>query len=236
MTSTTGRTSASHNAATDPGHEQSPARRPRRPRRPRRRLKPALGISAVALAAVGGGGYLWLDATSDVSNTGEAQCTSVTPTGAGAETRSGDRDAVCGIMTLLAEAWSRGDAVAYGALFTKDATYTTFVGSHYEGRDDIVNSHKALLDGFLEDSRLAGTYLGIRFLSADTAVVTGRGDTYTGTDQPAASELSKVQTTTLVREADGQWRIAAFHNTQRQSVMERISFILSPDTRPEAEK
>ncbi|MFD8527647.1 SgcJ/EcaC family oxidoreductase [Streptosporangium canum] len=231
MTSTTtGRISVSRHAADDPGHERSPARRPRR------RLKRALGISAVALAAVGGGGYLWLDATSDVHNLGTAACTSVTPTAAGAETRTGDRDAVCGVMTSLTDTWGRGDAEGYGALFTKDATYTTFVGSHYEGRADIVNSHKALLSGFLEDSKLAGTYLGIRFLSADTVVVTGRGDTYTGTDKPEASELSKLQTTTLVREADGQWRIAAFHNTQRQSVMERISFILSPDTKPKAEK
>ncbi|MFE3557305.1 SgcJ/EcaC family oxidoreductase [Streptomyces sp. NPDC059193] len=224
---TTSQIPGPQNDATDPGLGTAPARRPRR------RLKRAAGISALALAGLGGGGYLWLDATSDVRRVGEATCVGVTPTGASAETRSGDRDAVCGVLESLVDAWDHNDADAYGALFTKDATYTTFVGSHYEGRSDIVNAHQALFDGFLKDSKLADSFLGIRFLSADTAVVTGRGDTYTD-DEPG--ELSKVQTYTLVREADGQWRIAAFHNTQRQSVMERISFILSPDTKPEAEK
>ncbi|MFI8392756.1 hypothetical protein [Streptomyces sp. NPDC085540] len=40
----------------------------------------------------------------------------------------------------------------------------------------------------------------------------------------------------MVREADGQWRIAAFQNTQRQPVMEKISFLLSPGTIPGADK
>jgi uncharacterized protein (TIGR02246 family) len=98
-----------------------------------------------------------------------------------------------------------------------------------------VAGHEALFSGFLKDTKLANSFLDIRFLSADTAVVTGCGDTYTG-DEPAPGRLSKVQTYTLVREADGAWRIAAFHNTKRQPVMERISFLLSPDTRSAAEK
>jgi len=40
----------------------------------------------------------------------------------------------------------------------------------------------------------------------------------------------------VVREADGVWRIASFHNTQRQRVFERLSFLLAPDTRPQAER
>ncbi|WP_228539763.1 SgcJ/EcaC family oxidoreductase [Nocardia sp. XZ_19_385] len=196
----------------------------------RRRLLRVLGIGLLAVVAAVGGGYLWLDATSDVHNTGHAECASVTPTGQAAP---GDREAVCGVLESLIDAWDRNDADAYGAQFTEDATYATYVGSYYEGRADIVNSHKALFAKFLEGSKLANSYLGIRFLSPDAAIVTGRGDDYTG-DAPA--ELSKVQTYTLVRQADGQWRVAAFHNTQRKSVMERFSFILSPDTRPEAEK
>ncbi|WP_460917032.1 SgcJ/EcaC family oxidoreductase [Plantactinospora veratri] len=53
----------------------------------------------------------------------------------------------------------------------------------------------------------------IRFLGPDTAVLTGRGDTYKGR---RPRRLGKVQTYLLVREEDGRWRIAAFHNTKRR--------------------
>lgn len=214
-----------------PSPEDSTRSEPGTPRR-RRRLERTVGIAALALVAATVGGYAWLDATSEIHNTGEAECTDLAVSGA--EQHDG-HDAVCGVLTSLVDAWNANDAEAYGRLFTEDATYTTFVGSHYQGREDIAAGHQALFEGFLKDTRLADSFLDIRFLTADTAVVTGRGDTYTG-DEPAPGKLSKVQTYTLVREADGEWRVAAFHNTKRQPVMERISFLLSPDTRPAAER
>lgn len=146
-----------------------------------------------------------------------------------------DRAAITAVLTDLVAAWEHKDAAAYGRLFTEDATYTTFVGTHYQGREDIVASHDALFKGFLKGTRLADSILDIRLVSADTAVVTSRGDTYTG-KAPAPRKLSKVQTYTLVRTTTGEWRIAAFHNTKRRPVMERISFLFAPETRPAAEK
>ncbi|MFD5147050.1 SgcJ/EcaC family oxidoreductase [Streptomyces sp. NPDC058401] len=206
-----------------------------RPRSRRRTVKRALIGTALALGLTAGGGYLWLDATSEVKVTGSAACTAVdaTAAGTGAGGRTGDRDAVCGVLASLAGAWGAADADAYGALFTPDATYTTYVGTHYQGRGDITEAHRALFGGFVKGTKLADSILGIRFLGPDAAVVTSRGDTYEG-GRPA--ELSKVQTYTLTRESDGQWRIAAFQNTQRQPVMERASFLLSPGTVPGAEK
>ncbi|MET8562612.1 hypothetical protein ABZV75_19155 [Streptomyces flaveolus] len=37
-----------------------------------------------------------------------------------------------------------------------------------------------------------------------------------------------MQTHTLVREADGAWRIAAFHSTRRKPLMEAVSFRFAP--------
>ncbi|MEV0537674.1 SgcJ/EcaC family oxidoreductase [Kitasatospora sp. NPDC050463] len=193
----------------------------------RRTVKRALVATALVLGLTAGGGYLWLSATSDVKVTGSAACTDVTATG------PGDRDAVCGTLSALTSAWGDGDADAYGRLFTQDATYTTYLGTHYQGRQDITEAHRALLGGFLKGTRLADSILGIRFLGPDAALVTSRGDTYTGS---RPDELTKVQTYTLVREDDGGWRIAAFQNTQRQSVMEKGSFLLAPGTVPRAEK
>jgi uncharacterized protein (TIGR02246 family) len=201
------------------------------PPRRRRRIKRTLGVTALTLGLAAGGAYLWLDSTAQVHNIGKTACEQVTPTGAD----TAAHQEICGVLSVMTDTWNRGDADAYGAIFTDDATYTTFVGTHYQGRRDITEAHRTLFSGFLKGTKLSDSFLGIRFYGPGTAVVTSRGDTYDG-EPKEPGELSKIQTYTLVRQHDGTWRIAAFHNTQRQSAMERISFLFSPGTKPEAEK
>ncbi|WP_344006558.1 SgcJ/EcaC family oxidoreductase, partial [Isoptericola halotolerans] len=134
----------------------------------------------------------------------------------------------------LEASWAAHDAEAYGAAFTADATYTTFAGTHYVGRQDIVDSHAALFEDVLEGTRLDSSYLALRFLTHDVAVLTVRGDTYEG-DTPGTP--TKVQTYTLVRaDGDGSWSVAAFQNTQRKALMERVQFLWMPGTVPAAER
>ncbi|TJZ56772.1 SgcJ/EcaC family oxidoreductase [Streptomyces piniterrae] len=144
-----------------------------------------------------------------------------------------DTDAVTSVLNELVAAWERHDADAYGELFTEDATYITYVGTLYQGRRDIVDSHRTLFTSFLKGTRLADEVLDIRFYGPDTAIATGRGDTYKG---KRPHKLTKIQTYTLVRQADGKWRIAAFHNTKRKPLMESISNRLAPGLIPAAEK
>ncbi|MBY8844409.1 SgcJ/EcaC family oxidoreductase [Streptomyces sp. SP2-10] len=142
-----------------------------------------------------------------------------------------DTAAVTAVLDALVAAWNHHDADAYGRLFTEDATYATYVGTLYQGRGDITESHRVLFTGFLKDTRLADEVVGIRFLGPDTAVVSGRGDTYR---KKRPRRLGKVQTYTLIRQGDGMWRIAAFHNTRRRPLMEAISFRLAPGLVPAA--
>ena len=144
-----------------------------------------------------------------------------------------DEHEVSAVIAALVEAWRRHDADAYGELFTADATYTTFLGTYYRGRRDIVESHRTLFSTFLKGTRLADEIVDIRFYGPDTAVVTGRGDTYKG-KQP--KKLGKAQTYTVVRGADGRWRIAAFHNTKARRLMEGISFKVAPGLVPAARR
>ncbi|MGI5447413.1 SgcJ/EcaC family oxidoreductase [Streptomyces sp. CA-243310] len=141
--------------------------------------------------------------------------------------------AVREVLARLVAAWDRHDAEAYGALFTEDASYTTYIGTLYRGRRDIVESHRTLFAGFLKGTRLADEMFDIRFHGSATAVVTGRGDTYKG---KRPRKPGKVQTYTVVLEADGQWRIAAFHNTRRKPLMEAVSYRLAPGLVPAAER
>ncbi|MFD0361960.1 SgcJ/EcaC family oxidoreductase [Nocardia sp. GCM10030253] len=138
------------------------------------------------------------------------------------------------VIAELTGAWGRGDADAYGAVFTEDATYTSFLGTYYRGRGDIVTSHRALFGGVLKGTELADDVLDIRFYGPDTAVVNSRGDTYKGRPK-RAHELSKTQTYTLVRR-DGRWLIAAFQNTKRKKLLERFTYLFTPEARPAAER
>ncbi|MCZ4121996.1 SgcJ/EcaC family oxidoreductase [Streptomyces sp. H39-S7] len=148
--------------------------------------------------------------------------------------RTADLQAITALFEGMNAAWGRGDADAYGEHFTSDATYTTYVGTLYQGRTDIVESHRALLATFLKGTRLAAETTDIRFLSPDTAVVLSRGDVSKGDKPPR--KLRKVQTSTVVRDADGRWRVAAFHNTKRHPVMEAVSFTFAPATKPLAHR
>lgn len=210
-------------AKTEPAAPTAPAKNRRRT------VAKVVGATVLGLGIAAAGGYVWLDQTSDVHNTGVAECTSVRADGGSAE----DLRAVCATIGEMTAAWDRNDADAYGATFTENATYTTFVGTYYSGRRDLTEAHRALFSGFLKGSKLADSFLGVRFYGDDVAIVTSRGDRYDG-DRP--KDLSKTQTYTLVREADGKWRIASFHNTKRQSVFERVSFLFDPATKPELER
>ncbi|MEV5835844.1 SgcJ/EcaC family oxidoreductase [Nocardia sp. NPDC052112] len=147
---------------------------------------------------------------------------------------SNDHREIQAVLADLVDAWGRGDADAYGSVFTEDATYTSFLGTLYRGRADIVASHRALFGSVLKSTRLADDIVDIRFYGPDTAVVNSHGDTYKGKPK-SLDQLAKTQTYTLVRR-DGRWLIAAFQNTKRNKLMARITYLSTPAARPAVER
>lgn len=209
----------------------SESQEPKRPQR--RRLWGILASVGGAAAALVGAGYLWLMSDASVQAVGVSDCYEVpTESMMNPSDESQARTGVCEAIGQLATAWDEQDAEAYGAVFTENATYTTFAGTYYDGRDDIIRSHAALYDGPLSGTRLTDRHLGLRFLTDDIAVLTTRGDTYEG-EEP--DELTKVQTYTLVQDGN-EWKVAAFQNTQRKELMEQIQFLWMPETKPDTER
>lgn len=140
-----------------------------------------------------------------------------------------DEAGVRALFAELAEAWNRGDGAAYGECFTDDATYVAWVGTIYRGGRDIGRSHQVLFDTFLKGTKLTTEGdVDVRFYGEDTAVLTARGDV-----GKKPSKGAKVQTFTLVRQG-GAWKIAAFQNTKRHTLLEQISFRFQPGIRPAA--
>ncbi|MFI6391340.1 SgcJ/EcaC family oxidoreductase [Nonomuraea sp. NPDC050547] len=126
------------------------------------------------------------------------------------------------------DAWNRGDGAAYGACFTADATDVTFVGTVYHGGTEIGRAHQVLFDSFLKGTRLNVEIVETRTYGDDVAVVVTRGEV--GRGRP--KKLGKLATYTLVREGDGEWRIAAVQKTRRKPLMEAVSFRFQPASRP----
>ncbi|NKY85699.1 SgcJ/EcaC family oxidoreductase [Nocardia veterana] len=143
-------------------------------------------------------------------------------------TTATDTAAIRALIERSSEAWNRGDGAAYGACFTADATDVTYVGTVYHGGAEIGNAHQALFDSFLKGTRLTVEIVEIRRYGSDTAVVLTRGESSKGKPK----KLGKMATYTVVRESDGEWRIAAVQKTQRKPLMEAISFRMQPATRP----
>lgn len=122
-------------------------------------------------------------------------------------------------LTDLAAAWNKGDATAYGALFTDDADYITFFGLHLKGRQAIEDSHRHLFEGPMKGSQMSGADgTDIRLLSTDVAlVVSNGGGTTVNADAAPDPERQSVVTFTAVRAGEG-WLFSSFQNTRKTAV------------------
>lgn len=141
------------------------------------------------------------------------------PTPSAPTNHDADRAAIRQRLVELSDAWNAGDAEAYGAVFTEEASYITWMGQLSRGRSEIVSMHRWLF-GKIRGSRMtrgAKTNQEITFLSPDVALVTASGG---GTSLPG-QELTEDRASTVsfvaVHGPDG-WRFAHFQNTRITSM------------------
>jgi uncharacterized protein (TIGR02246 family) len=121
-------------------------------------------------------------------------------------------------LDRLSAAWNAGDAAAYAAGFTPDATYVVFDGTVLRGRGEIEDGHRWLFDGPLRGSTM-GFASGddgpqVRAVAPGVAHVLAAG----GGVRPAGADTvpddrRSVVSLVLVEDA-GTWWIAAFQNTR----------------------
>jgi uncharacterized protein (TIGR02246 family) len=127
--------------------------------------------------------------------------------------------AVDDVLARLSAAWNAGDATAYAAEFTPDATYVVFDGTVLRGRGEIEDSHRWLFDGPLRGSTM-GFAIGeddgppVRVVAPGVAhlVLAGGGVRPEGVEIVPADRRSVVSL--VLVEDGGAWRVAAFQNTR----------------------
>jgi uncharacterized protein (TIGR02246 family) len=85
--------------------------------------------------------------------------------------RRADEDAIHELLDRQVMGWDAGDSEAYASVFTPDADYVTFLGSHHRGRDAIAASYVQLFKRLLKGSRLNTVVTQLRFLTRDVALI-----------------------------------------------------------------
>lgn len=106
-------------------------------------------------------------------------------------------------------AWDAGNARAFAAEFTADASYVIFAGIVSLGRDEIERAHVPVFERWQKGSRMSMRELRRRG-SGDSIVVVTEG----GIGKGRRVRHDKVQTFVFVDEGDA-WRCAAFQNTKK---------------------
>jgi uncharacterized protein (TIGR02246 family) len=127
-------------------------------------------------------------------------------------TASDDRQ----IRTLydrLLQAWTDGDAQAYGQRFTPDADYVSYDGTRAVGRAPMVDNHDRLFRGVLAGSALVGEVESVRHVGSDVAIVHANGSVLMPWRRSLPRRRFSRQTLVAVRTPEG-WRFTALHNTR----------------------
>lgn len=127
------------------------------------------------------------------------------------DSRTKDEAEIQAVLSNSYTAWESGDADGMVANYTADAT-AIMTGSLRGSREVIRESMAVAFAGPLKGSSTCNKQLGIRFVGIDAAIVISEsGILFAGeTELPATR---KVNATWVLEKRNGQWMIAAYHNS-----------------------
>ena len=124
-----------------------------------------------------------------------------------------EETAVRALYEQLVDGWNDGSGEAFAAPFAEDGDLIGFDGTHLKGRHRIATFHQRLFGTYLEGTRLVGRVKSVRFVGPDVALVHALGGIQRRGKSDPSSRRDSIQTLVAVRRG-GEWRFAAFQNTQ----------------------
>jgi uncharacterized protein (TIGR02246 family) len=127
------------------------------------------------------------------------------------DSRAQDRAAIEAVLIDSYQAWEAGDAAGMVANYTEDAT-AIMTGSLRDSRDVIRESMALGFAGPLKGSSTLSKQLSLRFVGSDAAIVVSESGILFAGDTEIA-DTGKVNATWVLEKRDGQWLIAAYHNS-----------------------
>jgi uncharacterized protein (TIGR02246 family) len=126
--------------------------------------------------------------------------------------RAEDEAAIQSVLVDSYKAWDAGDADDMVANYTADAT-AIMTGSLRGSRDVIRQSMAVAFEGPLKGSSTYNKQLSIRFVGSDGAIVISESAILFPGETEVPDDVRKVNATWVFEKRDGQWLIAAYHNS-----------------------
>lgn len=123
-----------------------------------------------------------------------------------------DEAAIRENVRQMEEGWNTKSGALFAKPFAADADYVVINGTHIQGREAIDKGHQRIFDTIYKDSTVSLSVKQLRFLRPDVALVhvTGHNKFRRGEE---TREADAIITMTMTKE-NGEWKIAAFQNTQ----------------------
>jgi uncharacterized protein (TIGR02246 family) len=121
------------------------------------------------------------------------------------------------LLDRQVDAWNQGDAAAYAEDASEELWFTNILGQTATGRRPFRERHQAIFDTIFRGSRLQQEILRWRLLAPGVAIVETRV-TLTGYRalppgiSPSAEGVLHTRLLQVLRQEEGSWRIAAYHN------------------------
>ncbi|MGB6456339.1 MAG: SgcJ/EcaC family oxidoreductase [Streptosporangiaceae bacterium] len=126
--------------------------------------------------------------------------------------RAEDEAAIQAVLVDSYKAWEAGDADGMVANYAADAT-AIMTGSLRGSRDAIRQNMALGFEGPLKGSSTYNKQLSIRFVGRDGAIVISESAIMFAGETEVPADLRKVNATWVFEKRDGQWLIAAYHNS-----------------------
>lgn len=124
---------------------------------------------------------------------------------------SEDGRIVSEIVGDLERAWNAADGAAFARPFAEDADFVNIRGEHMRTRAVIAQGHQGIFDSIYKGSRVRYEVAQVRALAPEVLLAHVKA-ALTAPTGPLAGEHPALFSMVLAR-VQGEWRIAAFHNT-----------------------
>ncbi|MEU9885122.1 SgcJ/EcaC family oxidoreductase [Sphaerisporangium sp. NPDC051011] len=121
------------------------------------------------------------------------------------------------IWERQAEAWARGDALAYSSIYTPDADLVNIKGEHLHNRHVIAARIQHYFSGDLKNTHILRIDERVRLISPTMAIIVRKDCVLYGAEKACRPDNLSINTSVAVKDA-GQWLITSFHNTLVQAL------------------